>query len=225
MNEEIFKQLLYLLNQFNHEKKATGLPDNVLISIHIEKCTSTLSDFYDFYHLKQKQGQHDITEIDILYLGNKLFLQALEEKKDGKLINPQESSLFHPIELEFYGSHKQNIITDTDSIEIDSPLTLFDVFKSPSKYQKIMDILINQGYCQAGTFIWKDERKGNKSLLVSILKFLHIQGYYKEDKKLKNKQIKAVAKNTFGMNIGDSIIGSTKPDDFKLGFIPPSSTF
>jgi len=63
-----------------------------------------------------------------------------------------------------------------------SKSTLMSIFRKPSEYDGIMRILVKEGYCQSKTFIWKFEKRGNKKLLASTIKFLHKQGYYKENK-------------------------------------------
>ena len=106
------------------------------------------------------------------------------------------------------------------------PLFLFDIFESSSKYSFIMNLLIEKGHCQTGTHIWKDEGKGNKGLLVAILKHLHTQQYYKENKRPTAEEIKEIAHNTFGSDISIDTIKKTKPIqiEYSLTFIPSAST-
>ena len=103
-------------------------------------------------------------------------------------------------------------------------MKLSDIFDSISKYQYIMNLLVENQYCQPNTFIWKDSAKGNKGLLAAILKFLHTQKYYKDNKRPTPKQIKEIAQNTFGWKIMIDTIKKAKPQQFDLKFIPPAST-
>jgi hypothetical protein len=127
-------------------------------------------------------------------------------------------------ELEY---HKSRIEREINKTEAKQPLPLFlaDIFDSISKYNYIMNLLVEKQYCQPNTFIWKDEGAGNKGFLAAILKHLHAQGYYKDNKRLSNEQIKAIAKNTFGWEISIDTIKKAKPSQYNvLTFISPAST-
>lgn len=102
-------------------------------------------------------------------------------------------------------------------------LELIAFFDQISNYNHIMELLVNQGYCQAGSYIWKDAKKGYKGFLIAIIKYLHSQGYYK-DKKPSHKQIMSIALNTFRVSVGTDRIKQAKPEDFDLDFIPLAST-
>jgi len=101
---------------------------------------------------------------------------------------------------------------------------LSDIFEDISKYKYIMNLLVEKQYCQPNTYIWKDEKKGNKGFLVAIIKCLHIQRYYKDNKRLKNEQIKIISKNTFGCEMSIDTIKKANPERFDISFIPPAST-
>ena len=105
------------------------------------------------------------------------------------------------------------------------PSKLVEVFKSVSKYSHIMDLLVEHNYCMPITYIWIDHSGGSMSFLAALLKYLQFQGYYKKNKRLKNEQIKEIALNTFGYDIGIDTIKKASPN--KIGglyFIPPAST-
>ncbi len=102
----------------------------------------------------------------------------------------------------------------------DYNLNLTDVFVNDSKYKYIMNLLVEKGYCQQDTFIWKDLNNGNKGLLASILKHFHSLGYLKNNSQLSTEMIKAIAKNTFGKELSIDTIKKAKPDKFNLKFIP-----
>ena len=97
-------------------------------------------------------------------------------------------------------------------------------FESINKYKKIMEILVNNDLIQEHTYLWKDDGKANKKLLVSLLKHLHSQGYYKNNQRLSTKEIQGIAANSFGWEIGEDTIKKTKASSFPYKFIPPSST-
>jgi len=105
-----------------------------------------------------------------------------------------------------------------------TPIKLSDVFESESRYNQIMEILVESKLCQPNTFTWIDEKKGNKILLIVLLKLLHIQGYYKYNKKLTDIQIKEISQNTFGIEIGIDHIKHTKFTNLLIKNIPLAST-
>jgi hypothetical protein len=101
-----------------------------------------------------------------------------------------------------------------------SSLQLSDLFESDSNYKFIMDLLVQKGYCNPTTYIWKDEKKGNKGLLVAILKQLQYLGYYK---RITNKEIQDIVKTTFHLEMSVETVKKTSVDDFDVSFIPPAS--
>lgn len=103
-------------------------------------------------------------------------------------------------------------------------LKLFDFITDISKYDYVMNLLVKKGHCQAITFVWKDEANGNKSLLAAILKHLHKQGYYKNNKRPTNEQMVDISNNTFGWKISIDTIKRAKPEQFDLSFIPTFPT-
>ena len=105
-----------------------------------------------------------------------------------------------------------------------NPKKLSEAFESISKYQYIMNLLVERQYCHPHTFIWKDDGKGNKELLAAIIKQLHSLGYYKENCRPTNEQIRIIAKNTFGWEVAIDTIKKAKPGHFDLTFIPIAST-
>lgn len=99
-----------------------------------------------------------------------------------------------------------------------------DAFKSISEYNDIMNLLVEKKYIQAGTFIWKDGKKGNKTVLVAILKSLHFKKYYKENLPFTAQEIKNISRNTFGISIGIDWIKRNTADSVNLDFIPLSTS-
>lgn len=105
----------------------------------------------------------------------------------------------------------------------DKSLTLAKIFKEVSKYKKIINILIERGFCEPGTNSWKDENNGSKGFLVSIIKYLHHLGYY--DYKPTNEDIHYICLNTFHINISiDTIKKNKSSKAYNLNFLPLSSS-
>lgn len=121
------------------------------------------------------------------------------------------------LKTSFAGSKKGNKLVSTDSF-------LIAFFDSDLKYHYIMNKLVELGYCEPNTMIWKDETKGNKGFLAAILKHLHKQKYYKENVRLTNLQIQMISKKTFGWHLSIDTIKKANPNNYNLSFIPPAST-
>jgi hypothetical protein len=112
-----------------------------------------------------------------------------------------------------------------DKSDNKASLHLSDIFESISKYNHIMRLFVEKGYCQQNTFIWKDQDNGNKSFLAAIIKHLHKLGYYKNNKCPTSEQIQVIAQCTFSREISIDTIKKVKPDrQFNLDFIPLAST-
>lgn len=98
--------------------------------------------------------------------------------------------------------------------------SLYAAFKDPEKdqmYQGIMDNLVSQKCCEAGTLCWL----WNKENLVGFLKDLHRKNYL--HRKLTHKEMTIIAEKDFGVTLGEHVC-STKPDNVLLPAIPASST-
>ena len=94
------------------------------------------------------------------------------------------------------------------------------LFEHISKYNEIMEILVSEKLIQPNTYIWIDEKKGNKALLVALIKDLHAKKYYKKNKRPTNEQIKKICRNSFGWEISIDTVKHAKATDFDLTFIP-----
>jgi hypothetical protein len=161
-----------------------------------------------------------------LDIEKKRLINIVNESKNIRLINFIQNCIdFIDKELEEY----KEVETETKALktfknDYNENLTLLDLFESVSKYKYIMNLLVDKGYCQPNTYIWKDEMKGNKGLLAAIIKYLHKQGYYKNNKKPTNEQIILIAKKTFGWELKIDTVKRANPNNFDLSFIPQSST-
>jgi hypothetical protein len=96
-------------------------------------------------------------------------------------------------------------------------------FYDNAKYIKIMALLVEKCFCVENTHFWYDKSNSNKSTIVSVLKYLHIQGYYINNKKLTAKELIEVAKNTFGATISESFIKKHDLNINEVKFIPSAS--
>lgn len=95
-------------------------------------------------------------------------------------------------------------------------------FKSISEYKTIMEILVEQDLIQPNTYIWKDRKSGAKGFLVGLIKYLHLQGYYKREPT--HKEIVLICANTFDLKLGIDTVKRKHGSDFDYAFIPLAST-
>jgi|GEM_PF-5314524 hypothetical protein len=156
----------------------------------------------------------DLFKDDIPYLKNEI------EKPIKKIPDPISVTTLLP---KSETKTPQTKIT-ANNYGIEKPLKLSDIFESISKYSHIMNLLVEKGYCQPNTFLWKDEKKTNKASVVSLIKYLHTQGFYLDNKKPTTNQIKLIAQNTFGVTISESLIKQHKTNEHQVKFIPIAST-
>ena len=108
------------------------------------------------------------------------------------------------------------------SKEIESKLTLEDLFEKTSQYAIITGILSEKEYIDPITMVWKDNGKGNKGYLSAMIKNLHEKGYL--TRKPTAKDIKAICSNTFKLPGGIDNIYKVNSDSFNFDFIPYSQT-
>ena len=120
----------------------------------------------------------------------------------------------------FLESFQPSFKSENQIVE-DSSIQLSDLFQNNESYEKIMDILVNKGHCQPITFIWKDEKKGSKSILASLIKNLHAKGYLTE--KPSNDLILGIAKNTFGIDLKIDTVKQSKADKYIFKYIPSAN--
>jgi hypothetical protein len=98
--------------------------------------------------------------------------------------------------------------------------TLGEACKGTIEINKAKEWFIMVGFCDSETFMWKDQKKGSKTMLVNYIKDLHFKGY---SKKLSHNEIKSVAKNSFGVDIGIDTIKKAQgnPPTKTIPSIPP----
>jgi len=99
-------------------------------------------------------------------------------------------------------------------------IKLSDICITKKAYKVIMDWLIDKGYCHSETFKWKDSGKGNKGVLIAILKDLWAKGYYKKGIVPSHEDYRNIAKNTFDWEVAIDTIKKTKSQYFLIDFLP-----
>ena len=215
-----------------------SLPDNIKQDRTKDDVINTCLEFAE----KINENKHLLDEMvpffenvneDELYINLIIYCKEEIRKLHGKIVfdNFEEAEIIKTmklVEIEGFSIAQYNPCNETltkqteTKAEQANPLKLSDIFDSLSKYKFVMNLLIEKQYCQPNTYIWKDEGAGNKGLLVAILKHLHAQGYYKDNKRPTNKQIKEIAQNTFGWEMSIDTIKKAKPTQFNVSFILPA---
>ena len=101
---------------------------------------------------------------------------------------------------------------------------LQELINSETIYQSIMDLLADKKKVDGQTHKWSDESKGNKKVLIVILKQLELKGYFNIKRKLTAAEIQAICRNTFGHEVSIDLIKKTAHDDYNIGFEIPRPT-
>lgn len=101
---------------------------------------------------------------------------------------------------------------------------LQELIGSETVYRSIMDLLADQKKVDAQTHKWSDEGKGNKKVLIVILKQLELKGYFNIERKLTAAEIQTICRNTFGHKVSIDLIKKTAHDDYDIGFEIPRPT-
>jgi len=99
---------------------------------------------------------------------------------------------------------------------------LEDFFEDKNKFLQIIDILIGKTLISAVTHCWIDYGKGYKAVIIALLKYLQVQGYYIGNQKLSNANIIEISLNTFGVEIRIDHIKHIKYKDVDVSYIPPA---
>jgi len=99
---------------------------------------------------------------------------------------------------------------------LNEKLELIDILKRTSDWNYLKNELANKQLIDFNTGVYKDEKKGNISLFIALLKHLHSKGYYTN--KPTNKEIVIILKNTFGINTKENTCKHTKGTDFEKEF-------
>ena len=101
---------------------------------------------------------------------------------------------------------------------------LQELINSETIYQSIMDLLADKKKVDGQTHKWSDESKGNKKVLIVILKQLELKGYFNIKRKLTAAEIQAICRNTFGHEVSIDLIKKTAHDYYNIGFEIPRPT-
>jgi hypothetical protein len=98
---------------------------------------------------------------------------------------------------------------------------LIDHFLSPSHFKVVMDLLIKEGKCQSGTFVWLDRAAGYKTHIAYLFRILHSKGYFPKDHSLSIEEKVELALNFFGVKIGKQTFkNASSPPGNLYDFIP-----
>ena len=93
-------------------------------------------------------------------------------------------------------------------------LKLSDIFKAKKLYDEIIKKL-SVDYIGSKTKIWKDQKGGSLRLLASLIKYFHTKGFYKDNYKPSNEEIKIIARNTFGIELSIDTVKKAKINLFE----------
>jgi hypothetical protein len=174
-------------------------------------------ELIDFQEFIKRQISKEMQEINNILLLN-------PEMKYGKDFTSQEYENLKQIK-KIVENRLTAIIPQPEKRKQPEYETLFELFASASKYHNVMNLLVDAVVCQKGTYIWKDEKKGSKTLVASLIKHLHKQGYYKDNHTPTTNEIVLIACNTFSVKVSKSTIkhasNELPPGPFK---IPPATT-
>ena len=115
--------------------------------------------------------------------------------------------------------------TSTESQpEANKQQNLSELFENVSTYNSLMNLLVQKGYCEAGTYKWKDQGKGYKGLAAAIIKCLKPRGYFKpEITTLSNDSVVYLCKNSFQIDVGIDTVKRANSGKFEVSFIPPAT--
>ncbi len=191
---------------------------------HIKVNFEALKDL----HFKERTIYYDNSPDAVAEIQKELH--EIEDKRDqlnrrGESLSKLDSDLMNFLNTQL--KRREGLPIKKQIKEKPAPITtLLEAFDSPSKYQKIMQLMVDKGFIQSLTYIWKDEKNSNLGTIVSVLKVLHFQKYYTDNRRLKPEEIKQIIKNTFGRDISSGYIKHHKlPEkDKTFNFIPIAST-
>jgi|GEM_PF-3824638 hypothetical protein len=86
--------------------------------------------------------------------------------------------------------------------------TLIEAFNEVSKYRDVIDKLVKNDYCLSdGT--WKDQKKGWRTTVASLIKWLAVAGYCKKTT-FSTVEIQAICNNTFKISDNDRMESTIK---------------
>lgn len=212
-------------NLAGHEDELTGAEKYILA------CSNLLQNFaesldarclrfdLDFPAIQDElniyiQTNRDLEKLALSGYMDKVKMLVSKEKAQMALSGVQS----RPLSLMQKNPSAELDITDQNN------LTLESVFADPYQYNCIMQILVEKKFCQPGTFIWIDLKKGYKTFIANLLKYLHFQNYYQNRAGLSNLQIQQIALNTFHVDIALDTIKHAEIRNSKFKFIPEAST-
>lgn len=119
---------------------------------------------------------------------------------------------------------KNKIIKDFEPKKIKKKevLSFGEIFKSKDDFHNVLNILRNEKLIDKQSNVWIDNQKGNKGLLIVILKDLRNKGYYKKGTTPTNDQYRQIAIDFFSFEV--SIDTVKRPGSHNTAYIPALNT-
>jgi len=125
-----------------------------------------------------------------------------------------------PVSQNNFTSSNKELKQDTDNLNevtINAKLHLTDILQNVSYWTYLKTELANKQLIDSNTGLSIDERKGNISYFIALIKHLQSKAYYKNNYKPRNEEIPIILKNTFGIDTTKNTCRQTKTEnsDFK----------
>jgi len=98
--------------------------------------------------------------------------------------------------------------TSTKKKQQDDPkplIDLIDLFEDVNRYHRVMAMLAGK-YIDKDTHLYIRKHAGHKKEIVQLILCLHVKGYFKNNKRPTQNEIKQIAQKTFGVTIGPDTI-------------------
>ncbi|MCX6246567.1 MAG: hypothetical protein NTW10_02435 [Bacteroidetes bacterium] len=227
LRSEEFQEIYKELDSIYGEVLDIGSPDQRISQIYQQNTEEQ-------YYLKLFGGDYSLAEtllegnFSIFPFGKVEFLEfVLKSIPEGDVSN---DSFFAMItDRSGFNARKQSIISWVDLKRVEMKMEkikpqiemrydkLFEAFKDPDKYQRILNLLVTKKFCNPGNHSWI----GQKAELGDLYNRLNVQGYL--HRKLSPKEKVSISINSFGINISESILRQTKVESSFL-FIPLATT-
>jgi len=223
--DQVYDLEMQLQVQYYKKLFKTNMPPSYcedILDYHFEAYAGRKTDFLSFvsYTIRIIPSLHSSILFDELSIFD---CSDLPEKRNVIIewIERKETEL----EQATRNSKTEQSIKGSNDIRQDLPsigpkqqyTTLIAAFTDAEKYQRMMDMLVNNNRCNNGNHHWTD----TKEILIGTLKQFDIQGYL--HRKLSQKEMITICKNTFGIIVSKRTC-NTKPESVAIPVIPLAST-
>jgi hypothetical protein len=226
-HEYIFDKIRFIKDKFKGYKPKLEKEIRLLSATDSDKLKmiyKRLFNFIEQFISDLEKHQHEFRFLDSplfkIFFEEIIYFKSYYQSEFGEFHYPEINKIEKALSIDNTSLPKKQKDEEMESIQLSK------IFIHVSKYNKVMEILVKNGYCQPNTYIWIDSQKSNKATIVFLLRdHLHAQRYYKGNKKPTAKQVKVIAKNTFGCDISESHIKQSKIEDITIQkIIPPASS-